>query len=170
MTPIYLAHNTLGWLDSSGLGMPGRPLYTPTLSWLVGWQLGDPGGHHMCLVICRMLAWDVSTVFHPQAGWPWLLHTMKLPCADVAQISVCIIFAIVFLAKKSLVAKPCLRGAGPSLGTGRGRTCACVCNLTDNTRIFPRTCHLSPLSPPPPLNPKWTSFLVWLPLLPPALR
>lgn len=75
------------------------------------------------------LAWASS---HHDHVVPEAASKTNPPRADAAQISVCVTFAVVLLAKESLVAKPCLHGAGPSLNTGRGRIWARVCSRTDN--------------------------------------
>lgn len=63
--------------------------------------------------------------------------------------------------QKCRLAMPSIPMAGDTV---RGRICVIsAIVLVMSSRTCPRICHFSLLSPPPPLGPKVSSSLVWLP-------
>lgn len=112
------------------------------------------------------VGWGVEAtaahVSHPPAASPGD-HVVPKPvgkssfqCEDALQVSVCIVFAMVLLAKESLLVKPNIPVTGSQGGEEFVPIFAIV--LVMSSRI----CHFSLLSPPPPLVPKLSPSLVWL--------
>ena len=152
MTPIYVAGHTAGGLGGWAPRASACPaeLCTQLAGWLA---LGDPGRSTRwpgepgrALPTSPVLKQARPGFFIPRARGPQSCKKEQGPgCRRCSHR--CVTSALGPQAKEILVAAPRLRGAGDPLVPGRGRICARVCNRAGNSsRVFPRTCRLSPLS------------------------
>lgn len=139
-------------------------------SWSVGRALNGPGWPHTCLAICRILAGDSGRLLHRslilqhvRLGITWSQKLQGRAVPNVQMLFKSLSASCLLLSHwPQKVSWPSPASLWRGIQGGEEILSIFAVVLMMSSRIFPRICHFSRLSPPPAPGPKMFSSLVWL--------
>lgn len=138
----------------------------------MGQPLNGPGWPHTCLAICRMLAGDSGRLLHrslilqhARLGITWSQKLQERAVPNVQMLFKSLFASCLLLSHwPQKVSWPSPASLWQGIQGGEEFLSIFAVVPMMSSRIFPRICHFSRLSPPLPLGPKMLLSLFWLPL------